>query len=113
MVLARGAVEVRAFLVTGAAPGTPVRVTGWTPRDGLLTELLPAVGLDTDLGGETGDGNTLFAALSRLTADADAVPLAETVTVRVVGEGELAVVWTEGPETRVRLDSSGVDVLRA
>ncbi|WP_030313546.1 DUF2264 domain-containing protein [Streptomyces sp. NRRL B-3229] len=111
VVLARGSAEVRAFLVTGAAPGTPVRVTGWAPRDGVRTELLPAVALDGELTGVTGDGGTLFAALARLTGDADAVPLEERVTVRAVGEGELTVAWSEGPELRVRLDGSGVHVV--
>ncbi|RRR85655.1 hypothetical protein EHS43_07235, partial [Streptomyces sp. RP5T] len=109
-VLARGAVEVRAFLVTGAEPGTPVRVTGWAPRDGVHSELLPAVGLDDDLTGVTGEANTLFVALSRLTADTDTVPLRDTVTVRPTGTGELTVTWNGGPETRVRLESTGVDV---
>ncbi|MER6490578.1 DUF2264 domain-containing protein [Streptomyces griseorubiginosus] len=111
VVLARGSAEVRAFLVTGAAPGTPVRVTGWAPRDGVRTELLPAVALDGELTGATGDGDTLFAALARLTGDADAVPLEETVTVRALGEGELTVAWSEGPELRVRLDGSEVGVI--
>ncbi|EDY55373.2 MULTISPECIES: DUF2264 domain-containing protein [Streptomyces] len=110
VVLARGAVEVRAFLVSGAEPGTPVRVTGWAARDGVRAELLPAVGLDDELSGVTGEGDTLFVALARLTADADAVPLGETVTVRAVGEGELTVVWSGGSETRVRLDGSGVEI---
>ncbi|MEU5047720.1 DUF2264 domain-containing protein [Streptomyces griseorubiginosus] len=111
VVVAYGSAEVRAFLVTGAAPGTPVRVTGWAPRDGVRTELLPAVALDGELTGATGDADTLFAALARLTGDTDAVPLEETVTVRAVGEAELTVAWSEGPEVRVRLDGSGVHVV--
>jgi hypothetical protein len=111
VVLARGSAEVRAFLVTGAAPGTPVRVTGWAPRDGVRTELLPAVALDGELTGATDDGDTLFVALARLTGDADAVPLGESVTVRALEEGELTVAWSEGPELRVRLDGSGVGVI--
>ncbi|MFD5400237.1 DUF2264 domain-containing protein [Streptomyces griseorubiginosus] len=111
VVVAHGSAEVRAFLVTGAAPGTPVRVTGWAPRDGVRTELLPVVALDGELTGATGDGDTLFAALARLTGDTDAVPLEETVTVRAVGEAELTVAWSEGPEVRVRLDGSGAYVV--
>ena len=111
VVLARGSAEVRAFLVTGAAPGTPVRVTGGAPRDGVRTELLPAVALDGELTGATGDGDTLFVALARLTGEADAVPLGESVTVRALEEGELTVAWSEGPELRVRLDGSGVGVI--
>ncbi|WP_141207524.1 DUF2264 domain-containing protein [Streptomyces griseorubiginosus] len=111
VVLARGSAEVRAFLVTGAAPGTPVRVTGWAPRDGVRTELFPVVALDGELTGATGDGDTLFVALARLTGDADAVPLEDTVTVRPAGEGQLTVAWSGGPELRVRLDGSGVHVI--
>ncbi|MFG2465933.1 DUF2264 domain-containing protein [Streptomyces canus] len=113
VVLARGAVEVRVFLVAGAEPGTPVRVTGWAARegvrDGVRAELLPAVGLDAELNGVTREGDTMFVALARLTGDADAVPLREMVTVRA-GAGELTVVWSGGPEARVRLDDSGVEI---
>lgn len=45
LVVARGAVEVRAHLVSGADPGTPVRITGWAARDGARSELLPVHGL--------------------------------------------------------------------
>ncbi|MFK4102070.1 DUF2264 domain-containing protein [Streptomyces sp. NPDC019531] len=110
VVLARGAVEVRVFLVSGAEPGTSVRVTGWAARDGVRAELLPALGLDGELGGVTADGDTLFVALARLTGAADAVPLGETVTVRAEAAGELTVLWRGGPEVRVRLDRSGVDI---
>ncbi|MFI6435455.1 DUF2264 domain-containing protein [Streptomyces sp. NPDC050759] len=114
VVLAQGAVEVRAFLVAEAEPGTSVRVTGWSPRegvrDGVGAELLPAVGLDDELSGVTGEGDTLFVALARLTGDADAVPLRETVIVRAVGAGELTVAWSGGPEVRVRLHGSGVEI---
>jgi hypothetical protein len=109
-VLVRGAVEVRAFLVAGAAPGTPVRVTGWAAPDGLRAELLPAVGLDDTLTGVTGEDPTLFVALSRLTGAADVVPLGETVTVRAEGERELTVVWSGGSGLRVRWQGDGVDV---
>ncbi|NEA97954.1 DUF2264 domain-containing protein [Streptomyces sp. SID13726] len=110
VVLAREAVEVRVFLVSGAAPGTTVRVTGWAPGEGVRSELLPAVGLDDELTGVTGDGDTLFVALARLTGEPDAEPLGETVTVRTAGAGELTVAWSGGPEVRVRLDGAGVDI---
>ncbi|MEU5316798.1 DUF2264 domain-containing protein [Streptomyces sp. NPDC021056] len=110
VVLARGAVEVRAHLVSGAEPGTPVRVTGWAPRGGVLAQALPAVGLDSALTGVTGEGGTLFVALVRLTGEADPVPLDEAVTVRTDGAGELTVRWRAGAEVRVRLDDSGVSV---
>ncbi|CAM5725802.1 hypothetical protein SGLAM104S_03379 [Streptomyces glaucescens] len=133
-VLAHGAAEVRAHLVTGPAPGTPVRVTGWAAGDGLRAELLPLHGLSDTLTGVTGgdrapgndgategdgvpgnDGTpgngTLFVALARLTADPDPAPLADTVTVRVdEGAGELEVRWSHGPALRVRLDADGADV---
>ncbi|MFE8989993.1 DUF2264 domain-containing protein [Streptomyces collinus] len=110
VVLAHGAVEVRAHLVAGAEPGTAVRVTGWSPPDGVRAELLPAVGLDDDLTGVTAGDSTLFAALARLTADTDPVPLPETVAVTASADGELTVRWSTGREMRVRLDGSGVHV---
>ncbi|WP_338895427.1 DUF2264 domain-containing protein [Streptomyces sp. TG1A-60] len=108
LVLARGAVEVRAHLVVGAAPGTPVRVTGWAARGGVRTELRPAVGLTDEHEGMTSDGATLFAVLARLTAEPDPVPLQETVSVRVEGPGELLVQWTGGAEVRARLTDGAV-----
>ncbi|MFJ7291209.1 DUF2264 domain-containing protein [Streptomyces collinus] len=110
VVLAHGAVEVRAHLVAGAEPGTAVRVTGWSPPDGVRAELLPAVGLDDDLTGVTAGDSTLFAALARLTAETDPVPLPETVAVTASADGELTVRWSTGREMRVRLDGSGVHV---
>ncbi|MEU1571701.1 DUF2264 domain-containing protein [Streptomyces collinus] len=110
VVLAHGAVEVRAHLVAGAEPGTAVRVTGWSPPDGVRAELLPAVGLDDDLTGVTAGDSTLFAALARLTADTDPVPLPETVAVTASADGELTVRWRTGREMLVRLDGSGVHV---
>ncbi|MCX4884448.1 DUF2264 domain-containing protein [Streptomyces sp. NBC_00847] len=122
VVLARGAVEVRAHLVAGAEPGTPVRVTGWATgvppaerirargRDGVRAELLPAVGLSDALTGVTGEGGTFFVALARLTGEPEPMPLAETVSVRADGERELTVRWSDGPEVRVRWDDSGVEV---
>lgn len=111
VVLAQGAVEVRAHLVEGAEPGTPVRVTGWAARDGVRAELLPLVGLSEALAGVTGDGGTLFVALARLTGEPDPVPLEETVSVRADGERELTVRWSDGPEVRVRWEDSGVSVV--
>lgn len=110
VVLARGAVEVRAFLVSGAEPGTPVRVTGWAPRDGVRAELLPAVGLDETLTGVTGEEPTLFVALGRLTGEPEPAPLADAVSVQTTDTGDLTVSWGDGTKTRVRLDGSGVDI---
>ncbi|MFF4016362.1 DUF2264 domain-containing protein [Streptomyces sp. NPDC001843] len=121
VVLAREAVEVRAFMVTGARPGTEVCVTGWAVppgeeirawgRDGVRAEILPAVGLDDTLTGVTGEGRTLFVALARLTGEAEPAPLAETVSVRADRTGELTVRWSEGPAVRVRWVGSGVEVV--
>ncbi|MFF6982282.1 DUF2264 domain-containing protein [Streptomyces sp. NPDC008343] len=111
VVLAQGAVEVRAHLVAGAAPGTPVRITGWAARDGVRTELRPAARLDDDLTGVTDAAPTLFVALARLTAEPEPAPLDELVTVRVDDDGGIHVRWNEGHAVRVRLaDGEGVHV---
>ncbi|MGV4981325.1 DUF2264 domain-containing protein [Streptomyces sp. NRAIS4] len=111
VVLAEGAVEVRAHLVSGAAPGTPVRITGWgAARDGVRAELQPAVSLSGTLTGVVGEGDTLFVALARLTGDGHPLPLAELVSVRADGEGELEVRWSGGGTVRVRLAAAGVNV---
>ncbi|MPY62024.1 hypothetical protein FNH08_34250, partial [Streptomyces spongiae] len=85
-------------------------VTGWSAGDGVRAELSPVLGLSDDLTGLTGYGDTLFVALARLTAEPDPVPLADTVTVRADGTGELTVRWREGTEVRVRLGDFQVDV---
>ncbi|MGW0867446.1 DUF2264 domain-containing protein [Streptomyces sp. NPDC002611] len=110
VVLAREAVEVRAHLVTGAEPGTAVRVTGWPTGEGLRAELLPAIGLTDTLTGAVGERATLFVALARLTADPDPAALQELVSVRADDAGALEVRWSDGGVTRVRLTESGVDV---
>ncbi|MEU1181030.1 DUF2264 domain-containing protein [Streptomyces sp. NPDC005820] len=125
VVLAHGATEVRAHLVTGAEPGTPVRVTGWTAGDGLRAELVPVHGLEVPAGeastgtpadslagttGTTGDGATLFVALARLTAAPDTVPLEETVSVRAEEPDGIRVRWSGGPEVRVTLSGDAVRV---
>jgi hypothetical protein len=110
VVLAHGAVEVRAHLVAGAEPGTAVRVTGWSAPEGVRAELLPAVGLDGGLTGVTTGDATLFVALARLTAESDPVPLTEAVRVDADGTGAVTVRWSAGPEARVRLDEAGVHV---
>ncbi|MGX5211751.1 DUF2264 domain-containing protein [Streptomyces violaceus] len=109
-VLARGAAEVRAHLVTGAEPGTPVRVTGWPAGEGVRAELVPAVGLTDSLTGVVGEDATVFVALARLTAEPEPVPLEELVSVRADDAGALEVRWSDGGVTRVRLTESGVDV---
>jgi hypothetical protein len=112
VVLARGAVEVRAHLVTGAGPGMAVRVTGWAARDGVRAELQPAVGLSEELTGVTGEGgDTLFVALARLTGETHPAPLTDTVSVRADGARELTVRWSEGPELRVLLGGPGAEIV--
>ncbi|MGI5379109.1 DUF2264 domain-containing protein [Streptomyces sp. CA-251387] len=104
LVLAEGAVEVRAHLVAGAAAGTSVRVTGWAAGEGVRAELLPVHG------GVMGDGPTLFVALARLTAEPDPVPLDELVTVRVDGEDGLQVRWGDGRTVEARFVDAGVEI---
>ncbi|WP_317931654.1 DUF2264 domain-containing protein [Streptomyces cellostaticus] len=98
LVVADGAVEVRAHLVAGAAPGTEVHVTGWVPGEDESAELVPVHGLSDGfaLFGVTGDGPTLFVALARLTAEPDPLPLADLVTVEVQGDYDLTVRWATG-----------------
>ncbi|MFF5362587.1 DUF2264 domain-containing protein [Streptomyces scabiei] len=106
LVVARGAVEVRAHLVTGAAPGTPVRVTGWAPAQGAQSAVHPVHGLSDaatgqGLTGETADADaTLFVALARLTGDPAPRPLAELVSVEVRGAYEISVGWADGERAR-------------
>ncbi|MFJ6833701.1 DUF2264 domain-containing protein [Streptomyces sp. NPDC091209] len=114
LVVARGAVEVRAHLVSGAAPGTPVRVTGWAARDGARSELLPVHGLSATGEGVTGDAAALFVALVRLTAEPDPRPLTDLVSVRVTapedgrpGAYDVTVTWIPGETVSFRFDGPG------
>ncbi|MFI6038922.1 DUF2264 domain-containing protein [Streptomyces sp. NPDC051315] len=107
VVLARGAAEVRAHLVTGVRPGTPVRVTGWATGEGVRADLVPVHGLDDSLTGVTGDGDRLFVALVRLTAEPDPAPLEEAVSVRVEAD-EIHVRWSGADEVRLRVTDGAV-----
>ncbi len=109
VLLAQGAVEVRAHLVAGVAAGTSVRITGWAARDGIHAELRPVAGLDDDLTGATDAAPTLFVALARLTAEPEPAPLDELVTVGV-DDGEIHVRWQDGRAVRVRFADDGVRV---
>ncbi|GAB7105226.1 DUF2264 domain-containing protein [Streptomyces phaeofaciens JCM 4814] len=112
VVLVRGATEVRIHRVTGAEPGTPVRVTGWAAGEGTRSELLPVLGLDHSLTGHTTDGTGVFVALARLTAEPEPVaePLAETVSVQPAGPDELHVRWRGGPGVSVAMTEESVQV---
>ncbi|WP_431046842.1 hypothetical protein ACQUSR_32605 [Streptomyces sp. P1-3] len=136
LVLAHGAAEVRVHLVTGAAPGTAVRQTGWAVAPGGPgSELLPVHGLtagpaapaaDTAFaaravapvltgemvaGGESGD---LFVCLARLSGERDPAPLhaLADVAVRRAADGayEVTVGWADGPTHRARLTPEAVRV---
>jgi hypothetical protein len=110
LVAVRGAVEVRAHLVAGAAPGTPVRVTGWPAQDGVTAELVPVHGLSAELTGVTraDGGPTLFVALARLTGEAEPRPVAELVTVTVGEDGrEVRIGWSGGRSAVFRFTATG------
>ncbi|MFI2432861.1 DUF2264 domain-containing protein [Streptomyces sp. NPDC018693] len=115
LVVTSGATEVRAHLVTGTAPGTPVRITGWAPADGVRSELLPAAGAGAELTptphdshipaltGKTSEPPTLFVTLARLTAEPNPDPLAHLVTVEVPDPHELHLHWSDGREEQHRI----------
>ncbi|MEU3981018.1 DUF2264 domain-containing protein [Streptomyces sp. NPDC026672] len=107
LVVAEGAVEVRAHLVAGAAPGTPVRVTGWAPGAGQRSELVPVTGLSADLTGVAAGAPTLFVALCRLTAAAGPAPFADLVAVEAHDDREVTVRWTSGARPTFRFTASG------
>ncbi|WP_238431866.1 DUF2264 domain-containing protein [Streptomyces cavernae] len=122
VVLAHGAVEVRAYEVTGAPEGTQVLLTGWAtgPGEATRSELLPVLGLTPApdltpaataytpeaqvpaLSGTLSGDDTLFIALARLTADPNPRPLAELASVELDGP-DLRVTWSDGSETRCGL----------
>ncbi|MGJ5892090.1 DUF2264 domain-containing protein [Streptomyces niveiscabiei] len=104
--LAQGALEVRAFLVSGAPEGTPVRITGWSASEGTRSDLV------TVKGERTGPGPTLFVALARLTGEAEPGELREAVDVETTGEGELTVRWAGGGSVNVRIGVGEVTVSR-
>ncbi|WP_033281560.1 DUF2264 domain-containing protein [Streptomyces sp. NRRL F-525] len=105
LVVAEGAVEVRAHLVVGAAAGTPVRVTGWQAGESTVAELASLLGL-LDGEGVVRDGPTLFVALARLTGEPDPRPLAELVSVEVDGDHGVSVQWTGGKRMGFRFTES-------
>ncbi|MFJ3417766.1 DUF2264 domain-containing protein [Streptomyces sp. NPDC086082] len=105
LVVAEGAVEVRAHLVVGAAEGTTVRVTGWRAGEPARAELVSVHGL-LEGEGVTGDGPTLFVALARLTAEQDPRPLADLVSVEVDADHDVTVQWADGGRVGFRFTES-------
>ncbi|MFB6435780.1 DUF2264 domain-containing protein [Streptomyces sp. NPDC056411] len=120
-----GRAELRAHLVTGAAPGTPVRQTGWaTTPGGPLAQLHPVYGYPgpprpapagssligpgattTVLEGATtaDPQGTLFVALASLTGDPDPAPVHTLATVRRTGR-TLHLTWhDDGTTARLTL----------
>ncbi|MDX3112814.1 DUF2264 domain-containing protein [Streptomyces scabiei] len=125
LVVAEGAVEVRAHLVSGAALGTVVQVTGWAPAEG-GTERADLVGVcgltgDSRLSGAVGEGPTLFVALARLSGEQDLPALAELVSVEVTkgtadddrDVHDLTVRWSSGSEQHFRFGCTTPDELSA
>ncbi|MEV0368487.1 DUF2264 domain-containing protein [Streptomyces sp. NPDC050636] len=118
--LVHGRTELRAHLVTGAAPGTPVRQTGWaTTPDGPTAQLHPVHGYDTARRAPTGSTpfgphtrtavlegatstpqGTLFVALASLTADPSPAPL-DTQATATVTPHEIHVTWHDGTSTHL------------
>lgn len=136
LVMARGAAEIRAHLVSGAPQGSPVRQTGWPAGEGLTSELLPLQGLRAAPGlppaptactgravtpvltGETTEGGgsrgDLFLCAARLTGAADAEPLSALARaeagVSPSGVHEVTVTWADGATHRARLTTADVVV---
>ncbi len=123
--LAHGRAELRAHLVTGAAPGTPVRQTGWaTTPGGPTAQLHPVHGYDTPHARPTPTGSTLFGprtetavlegsvgpapegtlfvALASLTGDPEPAPVHTLATARLTRRGgrhTLALTWHDDGTT--------------
>ncbi|WP_329150047.1 DUF2264 domain-containing protein [Streptomyces sp. NBC_01456] len=128
--LVHGRAELRAHRVTGAAPGTRVRQTGWaTTPDGPTAQLHPVHGYDTPPrraptgstligprtetlaveGTVTADpGGTLFVALASLTDEPDPAPVHTLATTRLTRHG-MEVTWQDGTRTPVDLPLPGTE----
>ncbi|UNO41394.1 DUF2264 domain-containing protein [Streptomyces sp. MST-110588] len=125
-----GAAELRAHLVHGAEPGTPVRQTGWPVTEpGPTAHLHPVHGYD-DAGSLTGatpfgpaarftcltgavpdGGPALFLALASLTADDGPAPsVRDLATVHLDDSGRVQVMWAGGPTRVVSLMGESVTV---
>ncbi|MFH8567082.1 DUF2264 domain-containing protein [Streptomyces sp. NPDC017993] len=116
-----GRTELRAHLVTGAPPGTRVRLTGWaTTPDGPTAQLHPVHGFDgppadTPTGSTlvgpgtrtavlegtiTAPEGSLFLALASLTAEASPAPIHTRAVVHAAAD-TLRVTWHDGTSTHV------------
>ncbi|MGA5199971.1 hypothetical protein ACPCDR_43035, partial [Streptomyces exfoliatus] len=131
--LVHGRAELRAHLVTGAAPGTPVRQTGWAvTSDGPAAQLHPVHGYDgpprpTPTGSTLAGPRTetavlagtttpdprgsLFLALASLTGDPDPAPVRTLATVRTTAHRTghtVRVTWhDDGTTSDLTLSAGG------
>ncbi|WP_307713942.1 DUF2264 domain-containing protein [Streptomyces sp. V4I23] len=119
--LAHGRAEVRAHLVVGAPPGTPVRQTGWATDGTVTAQLHPVHGygvaaqsatgptLVADrsrthvLEGRTESAESLFVALASVTAEPDPAPVATLADVQITGR-TIRVTWENGSTALIGLD---------
>ncbi|MFE9536322.1 DUF2264 domain-containing protein [Streptomyces sp. NPDC006691] len=128
LTLAHGRAELRAHLVVGAAPGTPVRQTGWAVTSGRTAQLHPVHGYGPEvrqlaagstlfgpasqvraLHGTTGATPSLFVALASLTAQPDPGPVHALAAIEVAGH-TVRVAWQDGTTHRLVLDSTAPTV---
>ncbi|MFJ9695632.1 DUF2264 domain-containing protein [Kitasatospora sp. NPDC101183] len=126
--LARGAEEVRAHLVAGAARGTAVRESGWAVTGGLSSELLglhgytgsdrPAVDGGTAFGaagempvltGSIAGAEQLLVSAARLSG-ASSSPLS-AVTLHLLDPGRFRVTWPDGTAQEAELRPGHVSVV--
>ncbi|MER7199070.1 hypothetical protein CG723_14035 [Streptomyces sp. CB01635] len=119
--VARGRYELRVHRVVGAPHGAGVTLTGWA-SDALSSQLHGLYGWgERDevrapqgtayerwvrvprLSGEA-EGTAVFVALASLSADEPSAPLTDVVTDVRFSEGELRVLWADGPQTTVAFE---------
>ncbi|MFI9778482.1 DUF2264 domain-containing protein [Streptomyces sp. NPDC051956] len=119
--VARGRYELRVHRVVGAPHGAGVTLTGWA-SDALSSQLHGLYGWgERDevrapqgtayerwvrvprLSGEA-EGTAVFVALASLSADEPGAPLTDVVSDVRFGEGELRVLWADGPQTAVTFE---------
>ncbi|MFE5025722.1 DUF2264 domain-containing protein [Streptomyces sp. NPDC056656] len=119
--VARGRYELRVHRVVGAPHGAGVTLTGWA-SDALSSQLHGLYGWgERDevrapqgtayerwvrvprLSGEA-EGTAVFVALASLSADESSAPLTDVVPEVRFSEGELRVLWADGPQTAVAFE---------